>query len=110
MENLIRPGCADGKTPLSQHEKRLLDAKLDSYYEDNWSHIIVSILQMKNPLVANAHTLSALSTKVDQSSKIYFDVGWVRPGRHVFCVEHDAGGSILDESQKYENRLQNFLA
>ena len=53
---------------------------------------------MKNPLVANAHTLSALSTKVDEYNKIYFEVGWVKPGRHVFLVEHDKVGSILDDT------------
>ena len=65
---------------------------------------------MKNPMVANAHTLSALSTKVDEYNKIYFEVGWVKPGRHVFVVEHDEGGSILDDTQKYESRLNKFMA
>lgn len=65
---------------------------------------------MKNPLVANAHILSALSTQVDQSNQIFFDVNWVRPGRHVFMVEHDQGGAILDDDDKYGNRLQSFMA
>ena len=65
---------------------------------------------MKNPLVANAHTLSALSTKVDEYNKMYFEVGWLKPGRHVFVVEHDEGGAILDDTQVYEQRLNKFMA
>lgn len=67
-------------------------------------------MQMKNPLIANAHILSSLSTKPDQSNQLFFDIGWVRPGRHVFCIEHDEGGAILDEDDKYGNRFKSFLA
>ena len=110
MEGLVRGVCEDGNQPLNAHEKRLVEAKLDDYYEKNWTHVIISILQMKNPLVANAHTLSALSTKVDEYNKMYFEVGWLKPGRHVFVVEHDEGGAILDDTQVYEQRLNKFMA
>jgi len=48
-------------------------------------------MQFKNPNVANAHALTAMSAKVDQATTNYFHIDWVRPGRHTFVVEHDQG-------------------
>ena len=54
-------------------------------------------MKFKNPLVANAHALTSLTSKVDQSNKNYFHIDWVRPGRHTFLVEHDQGDAIFDD-------------
>jgi len=62
MDGLVRPICTDPKNKLLEHEQALVEARLDYYYEENWTHIIISIMQMKNPLVANAHILSSIST------------------------------------------------
>jgi len=69
----------------------------------------MSILQYKNPLVANAHALTTLSAKVDPANPVYFHVDWVRPGRHTFVIEHDKGGAILGDDEFYEVRLQEFM-
>ena len=39
---------------------------------------------------------------------MFFEVNWVKPGRHIFIVEHDQGGAIRDADDKYGNRLQVF--
>ena len=54
--------------------------------------------------------MSKLSTQVDQSNQMYFEVGWVKPGRHIFVIEHDQGGEIRDADDVYGNRLQGFMA
>ena len=80
---------------------------MKAYYEAKWSSVIMSILKYKNPVVANAHALTSLSTTVDPSHQMYFHIDWVRPGKHIFVVEHDKGGAILDEADegyKYEQR------
>ena len=65
-------------------------------------------MKFKNPLVANAHALTTISSTVDQSSQNYFHIDWVKPGRHTFVIEHDIGNSIYDEEEKYEERWQKF--
>lgn len=66
IDGLIRVNCGEPvNDPFSKHEKNLIDAKLDIYYETEWSSVIMGIMQYKNPLVANAHALTALSAKVD---------------------------------------------
>ena len=57
----------------------------------------MSIMKYRNPLVANAHNLTTLSAKVDPNHKMYFHIDWMRPGKHVFVVEHDKENKILDE-------------
>ena len=65
-DNLVRLDCGEPiNDPFNEHEKRLVVAKLETYYEANWSSVIMAIMQFKNPLVANAHTLTSLSTQVD---------------------------------------------
>ena len=49
----------------------------------------MSIMEYKHPLVANAHTITNLSTKIDPNNNVYFHIDWVKPGRHTFIVEHD---------------------
>ena len=104
-DGLIRQECENDRSRMTAHDKKLVSAKLDHFYETHWSSVIMSIMQYKNPLVANAHALTTLSTKVDQSNPVYFHIEWVRPGRHTFVVEHDQGGAILGDDQMYEKRL-----
>ena len=93
---------------MKPHEKSQVAAKLKTYYETSWSSVILNIMRFKNPLVANAHALTAISSQVDQSSMNYFHIDWVRPGRHTFVIEHDIGNEVLDQDQKYEARWQEF--
>ena len=66
MDGMIRSSCSDLKmSKLTEHETNLVNAELDHYYEENWSNVIIEIMKVKNPLVANAHLLSSLSTTVD---------------------------------------------
>ena len=98
-DELIRKECGHPTNkPLNDHEKKIIQAKLDHYYEKNWSSVIIAVMEFKNPCVANAHTLTSISAKVDQSHKLFFHIDWVKPGRHTFVVEHDVGNEILDES------------
>ena len=94
--------------PLKENEQNLVKVRLLDYYETSWSSVIVNIMKFKNPLVANAHALTTISAKVDQSSMNYFHIDWVKPGRHTFVIEHDIGNEVLDENQQYEERWQKF--
>lgn len=47
------------------------------------------IMRYRNPLVANAHMLTNITNQIDPNQKIYFHIDWVRPGRHVFLIQHD---------------------
>lgn len=97
LDGLVRSVCGPpGNVPLKEHEQRLVDAKLAVHYEENWSSSILACTGYKNPLVANAHSVTSLSTQVDLTNPVYFHVDWLRPGRHHFVVEHDQGGEILD--------------
>ena len=69
----------------------------------------MSIMQFKNPLVANAHNLTSLSSKVDRVNQLFFLIDWVKPGRHHFTIQHDKGGKILDRNDFYEQRVSNFM-
>ena len=64
-DGLIRQECENDRSRMTAHDKKLVSAKLDHFYETHWSSVIMSIMQYKNPLVANAHALTTLSTKVD---------------------------------------------
>ena len=44
---------------------------------------------MKNPVVVNGHLLSSLSAHFTENNQLYFDIGWMKPGRHVYCVSHN---------------------
>lgn len=83
VQGLIRPECGPPyNKPMKDHEKSKIDSKLKDYYDQNWSSVILNIMKFKNPLVANAHALTTISSQVDQSSKNFFHIDWVRPGRH----------------------------
>lgn len=84
-------------------------AEFADYYDEHWSSIILAIMQFKNPLVANAHNLTQLSSQVDRVNKIFFLIDWVKPGRHHFTIEHNIGGTILDQTNYYEKRVANFM-
>ena len=88
---------------MTDHEKGLVKANLEHYYEKNWSSVIVSIMQFKNPLVANAHAISSASASVDQSNKMFFHIDWVKPGRHTFVVEHDHS-EVFEQDDTYGQR------
>ena len=110
---MIRAVCGDPyREKLFKIEQDKVDVRMDDYYEAKWSSVIMSIMQYRSPLVANAHALTSISASVDPSHKMYFHIDWVRPGKHIFVVEHDKGGKILDEEDeeiKYEKRWQSFL-
>ena len=74
----------------------MVDLRLEEFYENYWSSVIMTIMEYKQPLVANAHTITNASTKVDPNNKIYFHIDWVKPGRHTFVVEHDHTKEIGD--------------
>ena len=95
-DGLVRAECALPGRSLKEYEQSLVKAKLAVHYEENWSSTILACTGYKNPMVANAHSVTSLSTQVDQTNPIYFHVDWLRPGRHHFVVEHDQGGEILD--------------
>ena len=68
QQGLIRPECGlPHNAPMKDFEKSKIDTKLKDYYDNNWSSVIINILNFKNPLVANAHALTSISAKVDQS-------------------------------------------
>ena len=46
-------------------------------------------MRYKNPLIANAHLMTSLTTKIDPESKLFFHIDWLKPGRHTFLVQHD---------------------
>ena len=75
---------------MDEKAQKIVAARKQQYYEENWSTLIMRVLRYKNPLVANAHKLTSVTSKIDPGSKVYFHVDWVRPGRHVFLVQHDS--------------------
>ena len=86
-QGIVRPECGEPKkAPLTDHEKKLVEAKLVVYYEQNWHSVIMQIIGYKNPLIVNAHKMTSLSQKIDQSNPVYFYVDWIKPGRHHFTV------------------------
>ena len=103
---MIRQVCGEPyKEKLFKGEQDKFEARMEDYYETEWSSVIMSIMQYRNPLVANAHTLTSMSASVDPSQPMYFHMDWVRPGKHIFIVEQDLGGKIMDEQDeetKYE--------
>ena len=44
------------------------------------------LLRYANPLVANAHKLTSITSKIDPGQKVYFHVDWVKPGKHTYLV------------------------
>ena len=68
---------------------QIVEDRKNKYYKESWSKIIMRIMRYKNPLVANAHTLTNITNQIDSNQKIYFHIDWVRPGRHVFLIQHD---------------------
>ena len=80
---------------------------MQEYYEAKWSSVIMSIMRYRNPLVANAHTLTSISATVDPGHQMYFHIEFVKPGKHFFVVEHDNVSKVLDEQDEdyeYEQR------
>ena len=75
---------------MDEKAQKIVAARKQQYYEENWSTLIMRVLRYKNPLVANAHKLTSVTSKIDPGSKVYFHVDWVKPGRHVFLVQHDS--------------------
>jgi hypothetical protein len=68
------------------------------------------ILKFKTPLVANGQSLSSESIKVDPSNPIYFHVDWVRPGKHIYVVEHDNSRVASDgEEGQDERKFEDFM-
>jgi len=45
-------------------------------------------MRYKKPMVANAHWLSKESLKVDSESEVYIFLGWLKPGRHTYVINH----------------------
>ena len=71
---------------MDEKALKIIANRKQQYYEENWSTMIMKLLRYKNPLVANAHKLTSITTKIDPGSKVYFHVDWVKPGRHVFLI------------------------
>ena len=117
----VRPGLiADGlirnevgepyNKPPNKGEQLYIEQKLTSYYNKNWPTIIMRILKFRAPLVANGQSLTSESIKVDPSNPIYFHVDWLRPGKHVYLVEHDNEPVASDgEEGQDEKKFNAFL-
>lgn len=97
IDGLIRQQCAQlTREQLNANEQQKYETWMQAYYEAQWSSVIMAIMRYRNPLVANAHTLTTLSAKVDPNHKMFFHIDWVKPGKHMFVVEHDKESIILD--------------
>lgn len=112
--NMIRPDCGEPvNAKLTEHEKGLVQAELNHYYDSHWSSVIMDIMQFKNPLVANAHAMTSLTAKVDPHNRIHFHIDWIKPGRHNFIVNHDQDvGGIIDANDKddlYQRKTHIFM-
>ena len=61
IPELIKQGhcravCGDPyREPLKEQEQHMVDLRLEEFYENYWSSVIMSIMEYKQPLVANAH-------------------------------------------------------
>ena len=88
-EGIIRKVCGPPENQeLAEQEKQFLDQQINQYYKENWSHIILTIMRYKNPLVANVNQISSISHDLLQEQDIYFHIDWMKPGRHVYTIEH----------------------
>lgn len=88
-EKVIKKRLPLNPKELTEEQKKLLDGRKNRYYEENWSKMILKIMRFRNPLVANAHTLTSITNTIDSGSKVYFHIGWLKPGRHNFVIQHD---------------------
>lgn len=71
---------------MDERSRKIVEARKLIYYEENWSKLIMKLLKYKNPLVANAHKLTSITSKIDPGTKVYFHVDWVKPGKHTYLV------------------------
>lgn len=76
---------------------KIVETRKQKYYEENWSTLIMKHLHYPNPLVANAHKLTSITSKIDPGSKVYFHVDFVKPGRHTYLISHDKNSIVLAE-------------
>ena len=66
-DGVVRPECAGEKgATLTAFEAGLLKNQTESYYKDNWSKVILTIMRYKNPLIANISQITSLSDKHDE--------------------------------------------
>ena len=89
---------------IDEKKQKIIDARADQYYKENWSTVIMDILRYKNPLVANAHLLTSYTNKLDPKTKVYFHIDWLKPGRHTFVIQHDAQRIKLDSAEEKERQ------
>ena len=111
-EGVIRRECAGSdKAPLTEHERSLLKNQISQYYKDNWSRVILQIMRYKNPLIANVNQMTSLSEKMHENQEIYFHIDWVKPGRHVYAIEHTPEPIYSgDEAEKEGKMLEEMRA
>jgi len=51
---------------MGSHEAGLVNNQTESYYKENWSKVILTIMRYKNPLIANVNQMTSLSEAHDE--------------------------------------------
>ena len=67
------------------------------------------IMRYKNPLIANVNQMTSLSEKMHDNQEIYFHIDWVKPGRHVYAIEHTPDPIYEDEEAEREGKMMEEL-
>ena len=105
-EGIIRRECTPNEdndnAKMNSHEKQLLQNQVHQYYKENWASVILIIMRYKNPLIANVNQISSLSEELDANQEIYFHIDWLKPGRHVYAIEHTIGEVAEDDDHAAE--------
>ena len=108
-DSLIRRECGSpDNAPLTSHESTILKNQVDQYYKENWSKVILVIMRYKNPLIANVNQMTSLSEVMDENQEIYFHMDWLKPGRHVYVIEHSVGEVAVDDDDAQD--IKKMLA
>ena len=94
---IVRPHAINLEQ-LDEKNQKIVDDRRQEYYEKNWSKVIMRIMRYKNPLIANVHMMTQLTTEIDPGTKVYFHIGWLKPGRHTFLIKHDNNDIKLNDS------------
>ena len=71
--------------------------------------MLMKLLQYPNPLIANAHKLTSITSKIDPGSKVYFFTAFLKPGRHMYVVKYDNQSLRVGEAMPESNRTAAAL-
>ena len=63
------------------------------------------IMRYKNPLIANVNQMTSLSEKMHDNQEIYFHIDWVKPGRHIYTIEHTPDEIYTDDEAEKEGKM-----